>query len=93
MQNTRNYRTSAKNHLTITSGLDEIIIGSMLGDLSAEKPSIKHNTRLQFRQSEINKEYIYHLYSLYKDFCKSKPKVNTYKDKRPGKELNISIKF
>lgn len=75
MQSTRNYRTSAKNHLTVTSGLDEIIIGSMLGDLSAEKPSIKHNTRLQFRQSEINKEYIYHLYDLFKLWITSKTYV------------------
>lgn len=65
----------------------------MLGDLFAERRKPTNNTRLQFKQSIKNEEYIYHLYSLYKDFCKSKPKVNTYKDKRPGKELNISIKF
>ena len=89
----RFFRKSHKYNLSLSTELEEIIIGSLLGDLHAEKKSEQSNTRLQFKQSKKNEEYIYHLYSLYKDFCKSKPKVNTYKDKRPGKELNISIKF
>ena len=39
----------------------------MLGDLFAEKASTKSNTRLQFKQSNINKEYINHLYILFKE--------------------------
>ena len=35
------------NFLELSNDLDEIIIGSMLGDLSAEKPGVKSNTRLQ----------------------------------------------
>ena len=90
----RNYRTSTKNYLTVTSELDEIIIGSMLGDLSAEKPSSKHNTRLQFRQSEVNKEYIYHLYNLFQEYCGSPPKHMSSFDSRPNKmETYYSIKF
>lgn len=45
--NVRFYRTSKKAHLELSNDLDEIIIGSMLGDLSAEKPGVKSNTRLQ----------------------------------------------
>ena len=41
------YRTSAKSHLQLTIKLDEIIIGSMLGDLTAEKRNKNSNTRLQ----------------------------------------------
>ena len=66
----------------------------MLGDLFAEKVKEKSNTRLQFKQSIVNKDYIDHLYSLFKEYCGSEPKITTSKDNRVGKnELNISIKF
>ena len=45
----------------------------MLGDLTAEKPGINSNTRLQFKQSIKNRLYIEHLYSLFQEFCGSKP--------------------
>lgn len=88
----RNYRTSAKNNLT--AELDEIIIGSMLGDLSAEKPSTNHNTRLQFRQSKVNIDYINHLYELFQEYCGSKPVHLSRFDSRPNKmETYHSVKF
>ena len=66
----------------------------MLGDLFAERRKPTNNTRLQFKQSIKNKEYIYHLYTLFKDYCNTEPKETISIDKRPGKsELNISIKF
>ena len=46
---TRSYRTSAKSAVMLTSFLHEVIIGCMLGDLHAEKPSVNHNTRLTFK--------------------------------------------
>ena len=54
----RYYRTSKKAHLNLTSQLDEIIVGTMLGDLSAEKPGLNSNTRLQFKQSLKNTKNI-----------------------------------
>ena len=45
----------------------------MLGDLSGEKPNMSCNTRLQFKQSLINKKYIEHTYSLFKEYCGTKP--------------------
>ena len=92
--NLRQYRKSSKHNLILTSELEEIIIGLMLGDLFAEKRTVNSNTRLQFKQSIKNKAYIEHLYSIFKDYCLSEPKVTTSKDNRPGKkENNISIKF
>lgn len=61
----RNYRTYKKTYLTLSNNLHEIIIGSLLGDLTAERPNANCNTRLQFKQSLINKEYIYHMYNLF----------------------------
>ena len=56
----RFYRTSSKFNLNLTSDLEEIIIGLMLGDLHAEKLTPNSNTRLQFKQSIKNKNYIDH---------------------------------
>nr|YP_010697827.1 hypothetical protein P1S03_mgp18 [Porodaedalea chrysoloma]WCF76788.1 hypothetical protein [Porodaedalea chrysoloma] len=56
--NKRFYRKSTKFHLELTVELDELIIGCKLGDLSAEKRNINSNTRLQFKQSTINIDYV-----------------------------------
>ena len=91
---TRFYRTSAKSNLQVSSELEEIIIGSMLGDLTAEKPNINSNTRLQFKQSIKNRVYIEHLFSLFKEFCGSEPKTLSRFDSRPSKMKEYtSIKF
>lgn len=60
---------SFKRTQRVSNDLHEIIIGLLLGDLSAEKPKNNCNTRLQFKQSFKNEKYIFHLYSLYKNFC------------------------
>jgi hypothetical protein len=90
----RLYRKSAKFNLVLSSELEEILIGLMLGDLFAEKSRINSNTRLQFKQSNKNKNYIDHLYDIFKDFCGSKPKVTSSFDSRPEKnKIYDSIKF
>ena len=92
----RSYRTSSKEkqNLQLSLELREIIIGSMLGDLSAEKRNINSNTRLQFKQSMVNEPYILYLYSLFKEFCGSEPKILSRFDSRPSKNKEYeSIKF
>ena len=88
----RFYRKSVKYDLELNAELKEIIIGLMLGDLFAEKRNPNSNTRLQFKQSIKNKVYIEHLYSIFKDYCNSEPKITTSIDQRPGKkDLNNFI--
>lgn len=90
----RFYRKSSKYNLELNAELKEIIIGLMLGDLFAEKINSNSNTRLQFKQSVKNKLYIDHLYSLFKNYCNSEPKITSSIDNRLGKKkLNLSIKF
>jgi hypothetical protein len=55
----------------------------MLGDLFAEKRNPNSNTRLQFKQSKINKNYIDHLYNLFKEYTNSEPKITSSVEKRP----------
>jgi hypothetical protein len=90
----RFYRVSAKVNMVLTPILNEILIGSMLGDLTAEKPNMRSNTRLHFKQSIINREYIDHLYSLFQDYCGSPPKTMSKFDSRPDKMKEYgAIKF
>ena len=91
---TRFYRKSSKFNLQLNTELKEIICGLMLGDLFAEKKNDNCNTRLQFKQSIKNKEYILHLYSIFSSYCGSIPKVNKSFDYRPNKKnFYKSIKF
>jgi hypothetical protein len=65
-----------------------------LGDLFAEKRNENCNTRLQFKQSTINKEYIDHLYKLFEEFCNSPPLIMSRFDRRPNKNKEyLAIKF
>lgn len=92
--NNKYYRTSSKAYLIVDDYLHDIIIGLLLGDLSAEKPNKNCNTRLQFKQSLINKEYILHLYSLFQEFCGTQPLNMSYFDSRVNKNKKYnSIKF
>lgn len=87
-------RTSAKASLKITPPLDEVIVGSILGDLTAERPNNNCNTRLTFKQSLVNKEYLLHLFSLFEEYCGSKPINLSYFDNRPDRMNTYkSIKF
>jgi hypothetical protein len=90
----RFYRKSAKYNLGLSCELEEIIIGLALGDLHIEKISPKNNTRLQFHQSNKNKEYIMHLFNLFEEYCGSAPKVFSSFDNRINKnKVYSSIKF
>jgi hypothetical protein len=62
-----------------------IIKGLLLGDLSCQKLTPKSNCRLRFGQSGEHREYLIHLYYLFKPYCKSSYKVRKTFDKRTNK--------
>lgn len=59
-----------KQHLTLTQEQREVIVGTVLGDLNIRK--IGKCSRLVFEQK--NKDYLFHLYDLFKDFTRTPPK-------------------
>lgn len=65
----------------------------MLGDLSAEKSSLNGNTRLRFYMSLINKDLILHLYSIFKSYVKTGPKVINRKFNKLTNTLRKDISF
>ena len=95
----RLYSKSAKSPLELSNELIEVIVGLGLGDLFIEKRSVTSNARLQFHQSKKNKDYINHLYLLFKEYCGSEPKFFTRFDSRlhfvhPNKnKIYSSMKF
>jgi hypothetical protein len=91
----RRFQTSAiqfklskleRDKLTLPQDLIDIIIGLTMGDLCIYKRTKNSNPYLMFEQGFINKEYIFHLYALFKVYCKSEPKILERKpDFRKGK--------
>jgi len=55
------------NKLKITKIQREILIGIILGDGHLEQSLNKFSYRLKIEQSEKKKEYIEHLYEIFKD--------------------------
>lgn len=77
-----------KKNLLLTDIQKEILIGCMLGDLYLQKVS-KNNYRLRFEQGEIHKNYIFHLYDIFKNFVLKKPT----KIERINKLGNLNITY
>jgi len=69
----------------ISENLRGIIIGLLLGDLSAQKQTIKGNAYFRFEQGIVHKDYLYHLYELFQTYCSNAPKItNRLPDSRTG---------
>lgn len=90
----RTYRISRKSYLKRPYDLNEVIIGTLLGDSSIEKPNTNFSARIEFIQSLKNSIYIDHLYSLFKDYCGVRPTIKTgiTLKSQPNKEYK-SIRF
>ena len=71
--------------------IDQILIGLILGDAHASKAQTK-NTRFFFEQGEIHSDYLFHLYDIFKLFCKTEPKAISRFDNRTNKTFT-TIKF
>jgi len=76
------------NSNKISNDLHEIIIGLTLGDLHIRKRFL--NSSLNFKGGLKNKEYIFHLYEIFKLYCKTKPKIIEAKLKN---KIYYSVKF
>ena len=64
-----------KNSLKLTKEQHEVLVGGLLGDLSLNK--IGNYSRLVVEQK--NKEYLFHLYEIFKDFVRTPPKERLQK--------------
>lgn len=75
-----------KAKITLSSELSDILVGLILGDLTCQKQKLQWNPTFKFVQGMIHKEYLFHLYDLFQDYCSKSPKkCNTLPDKRTRK--------
>ena len=58
----------------LPSNLHEIAVGLILGDAHIYRNKTE-NASMHIEQSIIHKEYLYHLYNLFLDYCKSREEV------------------
>jgi LAGLIDADG DNA endonuclease family len=80
-----------RESFSLSKELKEILVGLLLGDLYSQKENV--NTRFYFKQGVIHKDYLMHLYDLFKDFCFNGPKIfDLLADKRTAKVYS-SIRF
>jgi hypothetical protein len=68
----------------LTPELREVIVGCALGDLYIVKGKGYVNARLRFGQGYVHSAYLMHLYSLFKDYCITAPKVSSRTGNSPG---------
>lgn len=60
---------------SVRKELKDIIVGLLLGDLFIFKQKSALNVSLCFSQGLVHKEYLEHLYDLFKSYCLSAPKI------------------
>lgn len=64
----------------------QVLVGTLLGDAHLRANSKKTKYQYVVLQSGHHKEYVFHLYEIFKNYTSQPPKEYTFKDKRfPGK--------
>jgi len=64
-----------RQQITLPENLKEILVGVLLGDGYSQKPKGCVNVIFKFKQSIIHKDYLLHLYELFKFLCPSAFKI------------------
>ena len=82
-----------RNSFILPQNLKEILIGLLLGDLYIQNFTKNENTNLQFEQGLVHKDYIYHLYDLFKDYCIAEPKISDRKPDYRTNKIYTRIRF
>ncbi len=91
----RRLTNKEKEQFTLSQKLTEILVGLILGDLNIEKQKGGVNARLRFEQGVIHKEYLFHLYSIFQEYCSQVPMIQTrnpLSNNKTGK-IHNSIRF
>jgi hypothetical protein len=83
-----------RSMFSLTADLKAILVGLTLGDLNIQKHGRSINAKLCFEQGLVHKDYLFHLYDLFKSYCRSVPKTtNRLPDKRTGQTYTrVTIK-
>ena len=83
--------TSQKLSLSLIQS--QVLVGILLGDASLQTESKGKTYRLRITQSEEHKEYLFHLYQMFKNLTDSPPTSYTWPDKRDPTKKYTSWSF
>lgn len=56
--------------------LSSVLIGTLLGDANLQTYTSGYSWRARFLQGDQNKEYLFHLYDLFKTYVKTPPRIS-----------------
>ncbi len=86
INSTRRLTKLERLQFSLSDNLKNILVGLYLGDLYAIKKTKGINAYLEFTQGLVNKDYLEHLYELFKIYCHNAPNTtNMAPHKRTGK--------
>jgi hypothetical protein len=80
-----------RKNFSLTADLRGIMVGLLLGAAHAQKRS--RNTNIFFEQSIVRKDYLMHLYELFKLFCISEPKLSVRAPSKIRGNVYSSLRF
>lgn len=89
----RGLKYKKQDNLLIDHFTHSVIIGTLLGDSRVDKQKVNYNARLCFEQGELHKDYLFHLFDIFKPFCSmDQPSFRTKFHKKSNKN-NYSFLF
>jgi len=53
-----------------------VLIGTLLGDSSLQTYTDGNTWRARFLQGDLHKDYLFHIYEIFKDYVKTPPKLS-----------------
>lgn len=80
-----------RESFSLSSDIEEILYGSLLGDLYGRCE--KGTARFAFIQGLVHKDYIFHLYEIFQEYCPSAPKFNECKPHPKTGKMYTNISF
>jgi len=80
-----------RKNFSLTADLKGIMVGLLLGDSHAQRRS--KNTNIFFEQSILHKDYLMHLYELFKLYCISEPKLSVRAPSKVTGKVYSSLRF
>nr|QWC53733.1 LAGLIDADG homing endonuclease [Rhizoctonia solani] len=93
INSTRRLTKLERLQFSLSDDLKNILVGLYLGDLYVQRRTKGSNAYLQFAQGLVNKDYLEHLYELFKIYCYNAPNTTSMApDKRTG-EVYSRVRF
>lgn len=86
-------RKTSTNKFKLTKFQRQVIVGTLLGNAYAETQDLGVSYRLKFSQSNIHKDYLFHLYDVFKECCGALPHQELNENWAFSTYSSVSLRF